>query len=118
MLVLSELSRTSLRWRSPLWYTPESPRDRLPEIIFTKDTSEPFRNSIPGGLILNSVERIPSNMEISLENFLYEARERNLWDEFQGWYEAKNKEDPESYPMTLHDHEWLQTFRDFVEATM
>jgi hypothetical protein len=54
--------------------------------------------------------------EINLAGYLAEARKRDLWTEFQVWYEAKHQEDPESYPLDLQPSEWDETFKDFLST--
>jgi hypothetical protein len=54
--------------------------------------------------------------EIPLAGYLAESRKRDLWSEFQVWYEAKNQEDPESYPLDLQPFEWDETFKDFLST--
>lgn len=56
--------------------------------------------------------------EINLDSYLAEARKRDIWTEFKVWYEAKNQEDPESYPLDLQPFEWDETLVVFLSTPL
>lgn len=54
--------------------------------------------------------------EQTIDEFVQTQRSRDFYVEFRTWYAVKHKEDPYSWPETLTQEEWFDTFRDFMSV--